>query len=114
MKESLCNYSIRPYQPKYGYTFLDLLGNNSHIYYSILESIDEYKLKNIYRFIYLRLLKIHKKFPEIPLLPLSKEPLTHSLLNQKMNEYIQNKQLVAVIILQSIYHYKHPKLLRNS
>jgi hypothetical protein len=114
MKESLGSYSILSYQPIHGYTFLDILGNNSHIYYSILESIDEYKLKNIYRFIFLRLLKIHKKFPEIPLLPLSKEPLTHSLLNQKMNEYIKNNKLLSILILQSIYHYKHPKLSRNS
>ena len=113
MKEPLCELTIQSYIPKMNFTFLNVLGDDSYIYYSIPESIEEYKLKNLYRFIYLRILKIHKQFTEVPKMKLIKGPLTYSSLNRHLSEYIQENRLLAILIIQSLYHYKYPKQFKK-
>ena len=113
MKESLCELTIQSYIPKMNFTFFNVLGDDSYIYYSIPESIEEYKLKNLYRFIYLRILKIHKQFTEVPKMKLIKESLTYSSLNRHLSEYIQESRLLAILIIQSLYHYKYPKQFKK-
>ena len=113
MKESLCELSVHSYIPKLKFTFLNVLGGDSYIYYSIPENTDEYKLKNVYRFIYLRILKLHKQFEEVPIMKLIKSPMTHESFNNYLCDYIQDSQLRAILIIQSLYHYKYPKQIKK-
>ena len=53
----------------YYYNFLNFINDNYNIeiinIYYLINSLNEFKIKNIYQFIYLRLLKINKKLKEI-------------------------------------------------
>ena len=113
MKDDRCKLTMIDYYSSNTYTFLDVLKGNSYIYYSILEEIEDYKLKNILRFIFLRILKIHKKFPNIPLLNYDKKNITKEYLNTKLKDYINNNKLLAVLILQSLFHYRYPKTIKK-
>ena len=114
MKETLCEISVNSYEPNIHFTFLDVLGGESYIAYSLVERIDEYKLKNFYRFMYLRILKIHKQFEEVPKMELLKIPINYESFNTHINNYINGNNLLAVLILQSLYHYKNPKYIKKS
>tara|TARA_Y100000389_G_scaffold181926_1_gene198070 strand:+ start:291 stop:644 length:354 start_codon:yes stop_codon:yes gene_type:complete len=113
MKESLCELTIHSYTPKINFTFLNALNDESYIYYSIPENIEEYKLKNLYRFIYLRILKLHKQFSGVPKMKLIKESLTYKSFNTYLDQYIQGNRLLAILIIQSLYHYKYPKQFKK-
>ena len=109
MKEVLHDFSVGDYIPQGDYSFLDILGGNSYIYYSLIESIPEYKLKNLYRFIYLRILELSKRHNIVPEIKVNKESLSHSSLDSLLGEYIQDNQFLSVLIIHAIYHYHYPK-----
>ena len=100
---------------QYNYTFLDnikLILYNYDIYYDIINSYEEFKFKNIYNFIYNRILilntfynidKLQKKNIE---LTISKEIFNDLLLN-----YINDDIIKSIIIINSIQQYYKP--LRN-
>lgn len=113
MKNSLIEITLQDYIPVLNYSFLDILEGNSFLYYSIIEQMDEYKLINLYRFIFLRIHKINRKFPCIPPMKLHKHRITHDELNALFTNYIQTSQLRAILILQGIYHYKFPKVMKK-
>ena len=47
----------------YNYTFLnDILTINVQKYYQLISSIELFKIKNVYNFLFLRSLKLHDKF----------------------------------------------------
>jgi hypothetical protein len=115
MKEPSSSYefSVTDYTPTGDYSFLDILGPNVFIYYSLIETIEPYKLINLYRFIYLRIRKINRKYQKIPEMKLIKNSLSHQKLNELLSEYIHSDKLLATILLQSLYHYKHPKYIKK-
>ena len=100
---------------QYNFTFLDNIKSilyNYKIYYDIINSYEEFKFKNIYNFIYNRILilntfynidKLQKKNIE---LTISKEIFNDLLLN-----YINDDIIKSIIIINSIQQYYKP--LRN-
>jgi len=109
MKEVLHNFSTEDYHPGGDYSFLDILGENSYIYYSLVETLPEYRLKNLYRFIYLRILRLGKKHEGITPMKISKGSLSPDSINTLFKEYIQDNKLLAILIIHAIYHYHYPK-----
>jgi len=109
MKEVLHSFSTMDYHPQGDYSFLSVLGGNSYIYYSLVESLQEYKLKNLYRFIYLRILKLGNKYEIITPMEISKGFISPSSLNTLLEDYIQDNKLLAVLIIHAIHHYHYPK-----
>ena len=100
---------------QYNFTFLDNIKSilyNYKIYYDIINSYEEFKFKNIYNFIYNRILilntfynidKLQKKNID---LTISKEIFNDLLLN-----YINDDIIKSIIIINSIQQYYKP--LRN-
>ena len=100
---------------QYNYTFLDnikLILYNYDIYYDIINTYEEFKLKNIYNFIYNRILILNKLYDINNLekknieLYISKEKFNDLLLN-----YINNDIIKSIIVINSIQQYYKP--LRN-
>jgi len=77
-------------------------------YYRLMNSIDNFKLKNIYHFIFLRLLKINKKFKEIPTIPFNRSRMSWEYLNKIIEEYIGDDIIKGIIIMNSIQLYFIP------
>ena len=89
------------------YNFLD----NSkidcyHVYYDILNNCEEYKLKNIYNFIYKRVKYINydNNLPELNI----EDTMTSQKLNKYLEEYINNDIVKCIIIMNSIQQYYYP------
>ena len=91
----------------YNYTFL----NNSYPkykqYYSLLNKTDNYKKKNIYNFIYIRLIKMKKVFPEITLLE-KRNIKSLKDFNTIIKKYISKDKIKAIIVINCISHYYVP------
>jgi len=94
------------------YDFLKFIKDKYNInitnYYYLINSLDEFKLKNIYQFIYLRLLKINKKFKEIDKLESELHNLKRNEFNNLLKEYINNDLIKSIIIINSIQQYFFP------
>ena len=97
---------------QYNYTFLDnikLILYNYDIYYDIINTYEEFKLKNIYNFIYNRILILNKLYDINNLekinieLYISKEKFNDLLLN-----YINNDIIKSIIVINSIQQYYKP------
>jgi hypothetical protein len=113
------NIIIKQNREDFLYDFLDFL-KGSYIldiskYYDLLNSINSFKLKNVYKFTYLRIYKINKKGFNIT--PLSKklENITGQEMNRYLSEYInisdgRNKLVNAIIIMNSIQLYFYPNI----
>ena len=76
-------------------------------FYNLLKKADDYKIKNIYNFIYIRLIKINKKFPEINRIE-KKNIKSLDEFNVEMTEYISTDKIKAIIVINSICHYFTP------
>ena len=92
------------------YTFLDLLSEKTHTekIYKLLKSIDEFKLKNLYYFIYLKLIFINKSYPEINLIKKNEKYLNDEDFNNVIGGYIK-KEIDCIIIINLILLYFFPK-----
>jgi hypothetical protein len=86
----------------YQYDFL--LNEYCDVYYHLVNTLESYQLKNLYRFIYLRILKINLKFKEISPIPLKKS-ITDEDFNIIIKEFIDNEPIREIIIMNSIQIY---------
>ena len=94
----------------YQYTFLDNVFDKEidiSIYYNLIQSLDYYKIKNIYNFLFLRSLKIHTKFSTYEM-KLNKYIHSHEELNTELSNYIKKDRLYAIIIMNGIQQYFIP------
>ena len=97
------------------YNFLDFLKNSYNIdinkYYDILNSIDEFKIKNVYNYLYLRIQKISRVSNNyITNLKKIDGRISGEELNNGLNEYIKSKKLQAIIIMNGIQSYFYPNI----
>ena len=101
----------------FNYDFLDcnIMDKNikRNAYYDLINTLEDFKLKNLYNFIYLRLLKIHKKYGNFIPISINKSKLSSSELNKKLRQYIDGNILRTIIIMNSIQMYFFPPTLIN-
>tara|TARA_X000001036_G_C20125209_1_gene580977 strand:+ start:122 stop:493 length:372 start_codon:yes stop_codon:yes gene_type:complete len=120
MTESVLNiepneFIIKEQKEETIYNFLDFLKNSYNIdinkYYDILNSIDEFKIKNIYTYLYLRIQKISRMSNNyITNLKKIDGRVSGEELNNGLNEYIKSKKLQAIIIMNGIQSYFYPNI----
>tara|TARA_B100000902_G_C27321209_1_gene924657 strand:+ start:7597 stop:7938 length:342 start_codon:yes stop_codon:yes gene_type:complete len=88
------------------YTFLNFMEDKGMIkYYELLNSVQNFKLKNVYQFLFLRSIKLNRSFSEIPVM--KKETIQDNL-NEILNNYINNDPIIAIIIMNGIQQYFSP------
>ena len=101
------------------YDFLDHINNhkiNINKYYSLLNSIDLFKLKNVYNFIYLRTYKINRMSEGYIDILLKKDGrISGEEINTLFNNYIKHenektKYMHAIIIMNGIQLYFFPSI----
>ena len=120
MTESVLNiepneFIIKEQKEETIYNFLDFLKNSYNIdinkYYDILNSIDEFKIKNVYTYLYLRIQKISRMSNNyITNLKKIDGRVSGEELNNSLNEYIKSKKLQAIIIMNGIQSYFYPNI----
>ena len=105
-------YNIHPLDIKlkdiktnYSYDFLKNEYNN--VYYSIVNSYNLDGLFNLYRFLYLRSLKINHKVKSFRILPLIKsdENINQDEFNSIIKNYINKDDVYEIFIINSIQCY---------
>ena len=95
----------KPQQDKQ-YNFLDGVNiPNKEIYYKIVSTIIDYKLKNLYMFIYLRLYKINKEYSNINVIENIKYNISSHEFNEILKSFVDSKDLNAIIIMNAIQIY---------
>jgi hypothetical protein len=104
------NIKILPIINNNQYSFLNnIFDINIQPYYDLLNSIENFKIKNIYHFLYLRSILIDRKFKNSPIkekiIPLSKN---FNDFNDSIQNYIQNDQFKAILIINGIQQYFFP------
>ena len=105
------NIKVLPLKNHFNYTFLDAETDiNIKPYYDLINSYEDYKIKNIYNFLFLRSLKINRKFNEINEMILNKGDISSETLNDLLNNYINNDILKAIIVMNGIQLYFYPKI----
>ena len=102
----LKTYNIKPIF-NYNFSFINLNIHNIYIIYDILNTYEEYKLRNIYLFIYERINKLNKIY-NINKIKKNNNKLTHIEFDNLLNEYINNDKLKEIIIINSIILYYLP------
>ena len=96
--------TIKSLKTKEDYNYDFLSNEYKHVYYNLINSLDKFKLKNLYRFLYLRICKINKKFNQIDLIPVKKE-ITPEDFNKTMKFFINSSLLKEIIIINGIQIY---------
>jgi len=92
----------------YNFTFLnDILTVDVHKYYQLLLSIELFKIKNVYNFLFLRSLKLYDDFSTRRMKP-HKYIQTHKEFNQELLEYIQKEKIYLIIIMNGIQQFFIP------
>ena len=102
------------------YDFLKFLKDKYNIkdihYYNLLNSLDTFKLKNIYRYLYLRTYKISGKI-NCKMIPLKKKEgkISGEELNEYLNKYINPTGtepilIHSIIIMNGIQLYLFPQI----
>ena len=87
------------------YSFLDHLDTiNIEPYYSLLNTIEDFRIKNVYHFLYLRSILINKKFPSFPTMNKNYEDF-----NETLKEYINNDLAKTIVIINGIQQYFIPR-----
>lgn len=106
------NIKLLSLKNNFNYTFLNSIDIDINIkpYYDLINSYESYKIKNIYNFLFLRSLKINKKFNEIDEMVLNKKHLSSEILDDLLNNYINNDKIRAIIIMNGIQLYFYPKI----
>ena len=111
--ESVFNIHPDELQKKYDYfkiiknnnlDFLDIIKEkynvNVSIYYFIINSTEEFKLKNIFYFINLRLQKIN--------LSINYENVSYGNINEIFNNFIKKDIVKSIMIMNLLQGYIHP------
>mgnify|MGYP001437495804 CR=1 FL=1 len=111
--ESVFNIHPDELQKKYDYLkiiknknfdFLDIIKEkynvNVSIYYNIINSTEEFKLKNIFYFINLRLQKIN--------LSINYENVSYGNINEIFNNFIKKDIVKSIMIMNLLQGYIHP------
>ena len=94
-------------QPKeyYSYNFLNIIQKkyniNINIYYEMINSLELFKLKNIFYFMNIRLSKINIRLNY-------SNNITSTNFNDILNEFINNNIVNAIIIMNLLQHYIYP------
>ena len=106
---------VKDINNNFKYNFLDFIDINICIekYYDLLNSLDTFKLKNIYNFMYLRTHKLHLKTNEkIEKLEKIDNNITCEKLNRTLTNYINSdyKLVNSIIIMNSIQLYFYPRI----
>lgn len=105
-------YNIHPLDIKlkdiktnYSYDFLK--NEYKNVYYSIVNSYNLDDLFNLYRFLYLRSLKINHKVTSFRVLPLIKsdKKIDQENFNGILKNYIDNEDVYEIFIMNSIQCY---------
>ena len=100
---------------QYNFTFLDNIKSilyNYEIYYDIINTYEEFKLKNIYSFIYNRILILNKLYDIGKLEKKNIESyISQGKFNNLLLNYINNEIIKSIIVINSIQQYYKP--LRN-
>ena len=78
-----------------------------YVYYDILNNLEDFKLKNIYNFIYKRINYLDNQNNNLPKLNI-KDNINSIILNNYLNDYINNNKAKGVIIMNLIQLYFHP------
>ena len=95
---------------QYNYSFLnDIFDIDYQKYYSLIQSLENYQLKNIYMFLYLRSLKMNQEtsLEKMVLLKYINEP---ELLDNVIKDYIDNDKTKAIFVMNSIQLYFFPTI----
>jgi len=102
------------------YNFLKFLKDEYNIktinYYILLNSLDTFKLKNIYRYLYLRTYKISEKTEgKTPSLKKKEGKISGEELNEYLNKYINPSGtdpilIQSIIIMNGIQLYFFPQI----
>lgn len=103
------------------YDFLDPLIKYYNIdiekYYNLLNSVDIFKLKNIYNFLYLRTYKINKIKGDNDVLTKYENKITPEIMNMLLKDFISDKGHLlttnvvnSIIIMNGIQLYFTPQL----
>tara|TARA_B100000282_G_scaffold68883_1_gene46528 strand:- start:231 stop:575 length:345 start_codon:yes stop_codon:yes gene_type:complete len=111
--ESVFNIHPDDLQKKYDYlkiikdnnfNFLDVIKEkyniNVSIYYQIINSTEEFKLKNIFYFMNLRLKKIN--------LSINYENVSYENINEIFNNFINKDIVKSIVIMNLLQGYIHP------
>jgi hypothetical protein len=89
------------------YNFLNHIKiDKREVYYDILNNLEDFKLKNIYNFIYKKIDYIDKN-NNLPILNV-KENIKPIVLNNYLNNYINNDTVRGIIIMNLIQLYYYP------
>ena len=90
------------------YNFLNYIEiDKKYIYYNIFNNLEDFKLKNIYNFIYKRINYLDNQNNTLPKLNI-KDDINPTNLNNYLNDYINENKTKGVIIMNLIQLYLHP------
>ena len=106
------NIKLLSLKNNFNYTFLSSIETDINIkpYYYLINSYEDYKIKNIYNFLFLRSLKMNKEFNEINEMILNKKNMSSDLFNNLLDDYINKDILKAIIVMNGIQLYFYPKI----
>ena len=91
------------------FSFLDFLNEEDYNnYYKLLQSIDEFKLKNIYHHLFLRSIKINKELNSFKILNKIENFLKTEEFDKLLIDYIMNDKVKAITIMNGIDLYFYP------
>jgi hypothetical protein len=94
----------------YNYTFLnDIFDFQIKNYYNLILSLDTFKLKNLYNYLFLRSLKLKDKYNKIKEMKRNKYINCPSIMNEELVNYICKDKILSIIIMNGIQHYFNPK-----
>ena len=89
------------------YTFLNNIIDVEYTkYYSLIQSLEKFKIKNLYNSLFLRSLRLKKK--GVREMKLNKYIDSYEILNEELINYIQNEKLYAIIIMNGIQNFFLP------
>lgn len=99
---------------KYHFDFLDILFTKYNIspipYYILIDGIDDFKLKNLHNFIFMRLIKINNKYSKINTIEKMNKNISKEYFNETFKKYINDDDIKMIIIANAIQLYHFPKL----
>tara|TARA_Y100001980_G_C14556804_1_gene350553 strand:+ start:3208 stop:3558 length:351 start_codon:yes stop_codon:yes gene_type:complete len=108
--------NIEPHQLKvhnkinnYNLTFLDgIFDIDISNYYNLTLSLLNFKIKNLYNYLFLRSLKLNIRFKNVRKMNHSKNIQSYEEFNNELLMYIQGDKLYAIIIMNGIQQYFLP------